>query len=137
VSLPLPEPTPLTEPYWRALADGHLVFQRCARCGHAWLPAREECPACLADGPAWERASGRGEIVSFVVYHVAYDPSFAERLPYDVAVVRLDEGPRLLTNVVAPHDALAVGGRVKLRIEREDGFALARFEPDPEPQHPR
>jgi uncharacterized OB-fold protein len=130
VSLPLPVPTPLTEPYWRAIAEGRLDFQRCPHCGHAWLPAREECPACLKDGPAWETSSGKGEIVSFVVYHVAYDPSFEGRLPYDVAVVRLDEGPRLVTNVVAPRERLAVGGRVRLKVEREDGFALARFEPD-------
>lgn len=129
-SLPIPTPTPLTEPYWRAIAEGHLAFQRCPQCRHAWLPAREDCPSCLAHGPVWERSTGRGEVVSFVVYHVAYDPSFEGRLPYSVAVVQLDEGPRLLTNLIAPRDRWAVGARVSLRVEHEDGFALARFAPD-------
>ena len=125
---PLPDVTPLSEPYWKALGDGHLVFQRCA-CGHAWLPPREECPGCLAPAPGWERAAGRGKLLSWVTYRTAYHPAFKDRLPYVVAVVELDEGPRLITNIVPASSALAIDLPVKLVIERENGFALARFTP--------
>src|SRR4029450_8750309 len=105
MDLPNPEPTEISRPYWDALRDGHLVFQRCA-CGHAWLPARRHCPASLEPEPRWERASGRGRLRRWVIYHPAYHPAFENRLPYNVSLVELDEGPRLLTNVVDANDSL-------------------------------
>ncbi len=126
MAIPLPEKTALTAPYWEALEQGHLVFQRCA-CGHAFLPPRQLCPNCLGAALRWERASGRGRLVSWVVYHVAYHESFAARLPYNVALVELDEGPRLLTNMLDDPQDLVGDARVELRVEREEGFALARF----------
>ena len=126
MAIPLPEPTELSKPYWDGLREGRLLIQRCA-CGHAFLPARKHCPACLAPDPSWERASGRGVILSWVVYHVAYHPAFESRLPYNVALVELDEGPRVLTNIVDGNDRLAGGAKVELAIEQEEGFPLARF----------
>ncbi|WP_280155370.1 OB-fold domain-containing protein [Piscinibacter sp. XHJ-5] len=126
MDLPKPEPTDVSRPFWDALREGHLVFQRCA-CGHAFLPARRECPACLRPDPTWERASGKGRLVSWVVYHTAYHPAFEGRLPYNVALVELVEGPRLLTNIVDPNDALAGDAPVELKIEWEGETALSRF----------
>ncbi len=126
MELPKPEPTELTRPYWDALREGHLVFQRCS-CGHAWLPARRHCPVCLKAEPAWERAAGTGTLLSWVVYHTAYHPAFADRLPYNVALVELDEGPRLLTNIVDGNEALTADARVRLQVEFEGEVALARF----------
>ncbi len=129
MSFPLPEPTPLTQPYWDALKSGRLVFPRCKSCDHAWLPTRSECPRCLGDRWEWETASGRGKVVSWVVYHHAYHEAFKVRLPYMVAVVELAEGPRLITNIVnLPHgNSIALDSPVVLKIEEEEGFALARF----------
>ncbi|MBI3068794.1 MAG: OB-fold domain-containing protein [Betaproteobacteria bacterium] len=124
---PLPEITPLTEPYWKALSEGRLTFQRCGSCGAAWLPARAECARCLGDELGWETASGRGRLVSWVVYHHAFHKAFAQRLPYNVAIVELEEGPRLITNIVNPQAGLAVDRPVQLVIEQEHGVALARF----------
>ncbi len=77
----------------------------------------------------WTDASGRGRVVSWVVYHHAYHPEFKDRLPYNVALVELDEGPRLITNVVKlGNRKLAIEHPVKLCIESEHGVALARFE---------
>jgi uncharacterized OB-fold protein len=126
VDLPLPEPTELSRPYWDALRDGRLLIQRCG-CGHAWLPARRECPKCLAPDPRWEPASGRGALVSWVVYHTAYHPAFESRLPYHVALVALDEGPHLITNIVDGHAALTPDAPVELEVEWEGETALARF----------
>lgn len=126
MELPKPELTELTRPYWDALDQGHLVFQRCD-CGNAWLPARRHCPSCLQPTVRWERASGRARLVSWVVYHTAYHEAFASRLPYNVALVELVEGPRLITNMVDDPAALTGDAPVVLQIEREGTLALARF----------
>jgi uncharacterized protein len=126
MDFPLPEKTPLNEPYWNGLAAGQLLFQRCGACGHAWLPPREECPRCLAAHWSWTPAAGGGKLVSWVVFRHAYHPAFADRVPYTVAIVELDEGPRLITNIVSP-EGCAADRRVALAIEEEHGVALARF----------
>lgn len=127
MDLPSPTITPLNEPYWTGLSDGELRFQRCDDCGHAWLPAREECPGCLGELWTWTAATGHGHVVSWVVYHHAFHEALADRLPYNVAVVELDEGPRLITNIVGGIDELAIGRPVDLRVADEGGMAVARF----------
>jgi uncharacterized OB-fold protein len=126
MDLPLPEINELTRPYWDALDAGNLVFQRC-KCGNAWLPPRQHCPQCLQAQWVWERASGRGRLVSWVVYHTAYHEFFSNRLPYNVGLVELVEGPRLITNLLDANDELRPEAVVELSIQREQGFALARF----------
>jgi uncharacterized OB-fold protein len=123
---PVPEITPLNEPYWQALAEGQLKFQRCNHCGHAWLPPRGECPECLRADWTWQIASGRAKLVSWVVYHIAYHPAFKDRVPYNVAVVELEEGPRLISNIIGD-GALAIDRALALVIEQEAGVALPRF----------
>lgn len=127
--LPLPEITPLTEPYWKGLAEGELRHQVCGACGNAWLPAREECPRCLSSDVSWAASSGRGSLVSWVVYHQASHPAFADRVPYNVAVVELEEGARLITNVLADADQLEIDQPLVLVIEQEQGLSLPRFTP--------
>ena len=127
MNFPLPEPTPLSRPYWDALREGRLTFQRCRACSHAWLPPRAECPECLAAEWEWAQASGKGRVISWVIYHHAYHEAFKERVPYNVALIELDEGPRLVTNVVNPEAGMKADRAVKLRIENEHGVALARF----------
>lgn len=128
-AIDLPEPGPLLRAYRDALAAGRLIFQRCRACGNAWLPPRDACPACLAPEPAWEDASGRGTLVSWVVYHRAYHPAFSDRLPYNVAVVELEEGPRVITNIIDVEGGvgLALDLPVELACEREGDVPVARF----------
>jgi uncharacterized OB-fold protein len=128
---PAPVIDELTGPYWNGLQEGVLKFQRCEACAHAWLPPRHECPACLGDQWTWETASGGARLVSWVVYHVAYHPAFEHRLPYNVAIVALDEGPRLMSNVVGVPDASSfrIDMRLTLQIEDEGGHAVPRFTP--------
>lgn len=123
-----PDASP-NETYWSALAEGRLTFQRCAECANAWLPAREECPRCWSARWRWEHASGAGEVVSWVVYHVAFHEAFKDRLPYNVALVELAEGPRLITNLTNIADASddLIGRPVALVIEHDHGRALPRF----------
>lgn len=127
VSIPEPDVTPVNEPHWQGLKDGALKFQQCEACGHAWLPTREDCPNCLHHGYRWQDASGRGTLVSWVVYHVVFNKAFADRVPYNVAVVELEEGPRAITNIVNPEDGLRADRPVELVIEQDEGISLARF----------
>jgi uncharacterized protein len=124
--LPRPVITELSAPYWKALEDGYLVFQRCS-CGHAWLPARRNCTSCLGADNEWVRASGRGRLVSWVVYHHVYHEAFASRIPYNVAIVALDEGPQLITNMLDEHALLRGDAPVALEIQHDGEQVLARF----------
>ena len=126
---PTPDITELNRPYWDELAAGALTFQRCKGCGCAWLPVRSECPQCLANDWGRERAAGGATLVSWVVYHHAYHPAFAQRLPYVVAVVQLDEGPRMISNIVGGLAGLRIDQRLALKIEEESGMAVPRFVP--------
>ena len=119
----------LLEAHREALAQERLTFQRCAACGNAWLPPRDACPSCLLPEWAWEDARGSGRLVSWVVYHRAYRPDFEDRVPYNVALVELDEGPRLITNVVGVDggDGLEIDRAVVWQPDREGEVPVARF----------
>ncbi len=114
--------------YWKSLDDGKLRFQRCAACGDTWLPPRTECPRCWSAEWVWEEASGEGRVVSWVVFHTAFHEAFKDRVPYNVAVVELKEGPRLVTNLIEPvGQGDLVDRRCALSIERDHDRALPRF----------
>jgi len=130
VQAPGPEITDLNRPYWDSLRKGRHTYQCCNACGHRWLPARSECPGCLADDWSWQQADGRATLVSWVVYRIAYHASFAKRLPYIVAVVALEEGPRMFSNIVgADASQLRIDMPLRMVIEDEGGTAVARFTP--------
>lgn len=129
-AFPQPDPNEAGRPFWQALRDGALTFQRCSACGKGWLPARSHCPGCLCPDWTREQASGRARLVSWVVYRMAYHPAFASRLPYTVAVVELEEGPRMISNIVrADPQTLCIDQPLSLVIEDESGTAVPRFVP--------
>lgn len=123
---PVPDIDGINSPLWDGLKQGRLQFQACA-CGHAWLPPRSLCPQCLGDDWAWREASGRGRIISWVVYHVAYHPSFKNKLPYNVSIVELEEGPRLITNILDPNDQISIDAPVRLDVDTTRDTPLAQF----------
>lgn len=124
-----PEITAVNKPWWDGLAEGVLRYQACS-CGHRWLPPRALCPSCLQARWQWMPASGRATLVSWTVFHVAYHPAFAPRVPYNVALVELAEGPRIITNVIGSADgrALKIGMDLVLSIEQRDGYCIALFD---------
>lgn len=129
-ALAQPEIDEINRPHWDGLRDGALMFQACEPCGHVWLPPRSHCPACLSGRTTWRKAGGGATLISWVVYHIAYHESLKERIPYNVAIAALDEGPRLLTNIVDCDLAkLRPGLVLSLQIEWEGDLALARFRP--------
>lgn len=129
MSAPTPVVTDINRPYWEGLTQGKLRFQHCAHCGNDWLPPRANCARCLAAGPEWRDASGDARVVSWVVYHTAYADHLKALVPYDVTLVELREGPRLLTNVVNSEAGkrLREGAPVVLSIETVNGTAIPRF----------
>lgn len=126
---PRPEITPRTAPYWAALAEDVLRFQRCRGCGIAWLPPRDQCPHCLGPDHEWEDASGRARLVSWVVYHTEYHPFFAEKLPYTVAVVELQEGPRLIAGLVDGAAPLVADMPLVLQVCHQGDLHFPAFSP--------
>ena len=117
----------IDEAYRTALGEGRLLLQACA-CGQRWLPPRLACSACLASNWQWHAADGGGHLKSWVVYHVAFHEDFRDRLPYNVALVQLDEGPSLITNILADNALLRADARVRFVPSLEGERTLARFE---------
>jgi hypothetical protein len=95
---PLPRLTPLTQPFWDHSKAGHLAVQACAECGDLHFPPSPVYPKCLSAKQEWRIVSGRGTLMSWVVFHRDYWDAFKEELPYPVCLVKLEEGPLLATN---------------------------------------
>jgi uncharacterized OB-fold protein len=97
---PFPEIRGVEAIFWAEAAKGRLVVQRCRAC-RAWVHyPRISCPHCAAADPEWVTMSGRGRVYSFTVIQRAGTPAFRGEEPYTLAIVELDEGPRLMTNIV-------------------------------------
>jgi uncharacterized OB-fold protein len=128
---PLPPSADVLVTYHEGLSRGEVRVTRCTDCGLAQFPPRAVCPRCSGVGTGrWETTAGRGRVWSFAVFHKAYLAGSSRRPPYDVAVVQLDEGPKLFTNVVGLENLdLQVGMAVEAVFEEEDGTALVRFRP--------
>lgn len=108
------------------------MLQRCASCGLVWLPPAPACPRCLRARTEWVEASGLGRVTSWVVYRKVYYGAFAGEIPYHVAQVELDEGPRLTTHLVGvANDAIRAGMRVRVTFEDVTAeMSLPRFRPE-------
>ncbi len=112
-----PSPDGLTAEFYRHLAEGTLKLQRCDACGTWRHPPRVLCGHCGAESWQWTAASGRGVLYTWTVTHQMLFPPFADDLPYVVAVVELEEGPRLVTALRGiGRAALRLGRPVELRI---------------------
>jgi uncharacterized OB-fold protein len=96
---PLPQPTPVSKPFWDAAKRHELQIQHCSKCGsHVFYP-REVCPECLAPDLAWVKVSGKGTLYSYTIAQAPTHHSFAEDVPYVIAIVELAEGPHVTTNI--------------------------------------
>ncbi len=132
---PLPQPEPLAKPYWDSLRDGAMQLQRCAGCERFVFYPRAMCPHCGSRDLSWQRVSGRGRLHSFCIPHRHPSPAFQPDLPYVVALVELDEGVRLMTNLigVAPDPEklmVLVDKPVEVIYERaSDEVTLPKFKP--------
>ena len=129
---PLPAPTPETRHFWDGTLEGELRLQRCDACAHVYFPPRPFCPACSSRDVTIFAASGRGTLHSYVINHRAA-PNSGFEAPYAIAIVALDEGPRMLTNLVSVDqtpEALILDMPVEVTFERlSEEIALPLFRP--------
>jgi uncharacterized OB-fold protein len=128
--LPHATPSAVTAPFWDACRRSELLYQRCARCGTAGFPPAEHCRECLARELSWEQSAGTGRLASWTVVHRPVTPAFTT--PYAPAIVTLDEGYPMVTNIInaAPGD-LRRGLPVRVAfVEVSGGLVLPYFEPD-------
>jgi uncharacterized OB-fold protein len=129
VDKPLPQISPEMAPFWEAARRHQLVVQRCRGCAAHRVPARDICSRCLSREVEWAPVSGRGTIFSYAIMHQVYHPGFADEVPYAVVQVELEEGARMLTNVVGcPPAELTVGMPVEVVFEdRTPEVTLPKF----------
>ena len=130
-SKPVPVPTPETQPFWDGCAAGELRIQRCADCGRPYFYPRPVCPACGSRNVEWFTASGRATLYSYVINHRPA-PGFEDDAPYAIAVVELDEGPRMMTSIAglpATPEALQLDMPLQVRFEQRGDVSLPVFGP--------
>jgi uncharacterized OB-fold protein len=129
---PLPQPTPETEHFWQGTRKGELRLQRCEECENVYFPPRPFCPACASRRVSVFAASGRATLHSYVINHRAIPDSGFEA-PYAIAVVLLQEGPRMLSNIVdTPQtpEALVLDMPLEVVFERfSEDISLPFFRP--------
>ena len=127
---PRPRPTPETRHFWDGARAGVLKIQRCTQCAHAYFPPRPFCPRCASRDVEVFDASGKASLYSYVISHRPA-PGFTP--PYSIAVVQLEEGPRMMTNIVdCPQtpDALQLDMPLQVKFERlDDEITLPLFRP--------
>jgi uncharacterized OB-fold protein len=128
---PRPQPSPFSQPFWEASARGEFRIQVCARCDARIFYARYACTQCGARELRWEPSSGRGTVYSYTVARRPTHPAFAARVPYVIAIVELEEGPRVTTNITGCDPAaVAIGMPVEVVFEEAvDGIAIPVFRP--------
>ncbi len=126
---PLPQPTRITQAYWDAAKENRLLIQQCASCGKHQFYPREFCVSCLSEDIKWVPSKGKGRVYTYTVNHRPANAALSERVPYVVAAVDLDEGVRMIANIVdKPVDQVKIGSRVEVRFEKlNDEITLPQF----------
>jgi uncharacterized OB-fold protein len=128
---PSPQPTPLTEPYWAATAEGKLSLQRCTACAtwtHFPVP---RCTSCGSDALTFEPVCGQGTVETFTIVHRSFVPGFTNA-PYAMAWIALPEQPglRVFANITdCALEDIAIGMKVTVWFEQRGDFALPNFHP--------
>ena len=128
---PLPNVSDFNRPYWEGAKRHELRLQRCQSCGKLWAPNSPVCPHCFSEDYEWEKVSGRGKIATWIVFHKLYHPGFANDIPYNVAFVELEEGPRIISNIVGvKNEDLSIGMPVEVVFEDvNEDITIPKFQP--------
>ncbi|MDA1096642.1 MAG: OB-fold domain-containing protein [Chloroflexi bacterium] len=126
-------PEPDSEPFWDATKRHELVYQTCNSCGETIFYPRRHCTRCASTDTSWHVSQGEGAVYTFTVIMQNRHPAFKELGSYAVAYVDLDEGFRMMTNIVGVQDPtrdLKCGMRVRVRWQDQgaDGISLPMFE---------
>ena len=128
---PLPRIDEESKGFWEGCQRHQLYVQRCRSCASYRYYPRALCPSCLSDDTEWVLSSGRGTVYTYTVTYQNQAPGFRDQLPYVLAYVELDEGVRMLTNIVdcRPED-VRIGLPVQVTFEDVTPEAtLPKFKP--------
>lgn len=130
---PLPNPKEYdTREFWAATKDGKLTYQQCKNCGTIVFYPRRHCTGCTDSALELKTASGKATVYTYSVVRQSYHPFFRGRTPYAVAWIDLDEGPRILSNIVGVDDPLTdikIGMKVELEWEEHEELSIPLFRP--------
>ena len=125
---PMPVPDGDSRQFWEAAAEGKLLLQRCGDCGAYIFYPRTLCPACHSDRLEWKEAGGEGTIYTYTIARRAAGPAFQADVPYVIALIDLEEGPRMMSNIVTEDvEAVRIGQRVKVTFDDSGEYTLPKF----------
>lgn len=133
VQRPLPDVTEEdTHEFWASTKSGRLTYQQCSKCDTVVFYPRRHCTGCTSGQLEWKTAKGTGTIYTYSVVRQSYHPFFRSQVPYVVAWIDLDEGPRLVSNVlgVAAPDLGLIGKRVRVEWESHESVSIPLFRLD-------
>jgi uncharacterized protein len=131
--LPVPTPQPESDYYWDRARAHELWLMQCDDCGQSYFYPRPICPLCFSRNTRWQQVSGRGTLFTYSIAHRAPTPAFRDRVPYIAAIVELEEGARMPTNLVEiePDPAkIRIGMAVEVVFDDvSDTISLPKFRP--------
>ncbi len=132
---PIPEPDEQSQPFFDATLRGELLLQRCGACGRWMWPVKARCIDCLSDDLRWDKSSGLGTLYSYTLVHQLVHPGFKGEMPYNLALVDLDEGVRTHSSIVGVANGdLRIGMRLSVVfVPASEHIAVPMFEPVREP----
>jgi uncharacterized OB-fold protein len=119
--------------YWAAAKEGRLLFQKCRSCGAVQFPPRYHCGECWADTIDWTESAGRGTIESFTIVHRAPIPSFQDKVPYAIVSVKMEEGVRMIANLLGDIEDVRIGEPVKVAFSFVEQQTIPQFRREPIP----
>lgn len=117
----------IAKPYEEGLRQHKLLLPWCKSCGKPHFYPRSACPHCWSEEYEWRNAKGTGTVHSFTITRANPPTAFADALPYAIAILDLDEGVRMLTNIIDWADGLAIGDRVSVSFVERDGTVIPVF----------
>lgn len=130
VAKPVPTPRGEERAWFEAAADGRLLIQRCGACAATVFFPRSVCPVCHDDALEWAGAAGTGIVYSFTVLHRAGKPGWEADVPYVVALIELEEGPRMMGNLLEVDPAqVRIGMPVRVTFEQRDALTVPQWVP--------
>ncbi len=119
-----------TGEFWRATKNREFRYQQCANCGTVVFYPRRHCTGCIPGDLTWHVSAGKGLVYSYSIVRQSYHPFFRNRVPYAIAWIDLDEGPRLVSNVVGVDDPareISIGQRVEIEWKDHDTVNIPLF----------
>ena len=126
-----PRPSPETAVYWDACRSHQLMIQQCKDCNHNQFYPRILCTECMSQNVEWIKASGRGEVISFTIVRRPVSKAYADETPYLVALIKLEEGPNLMSNIVGCDvENVKIGMSVEVVFEDwSEDISIPKFRP--------